>query len=88
MKKTPKKVTLQTLDKKIDGWGESLDKKMDGVAVLVEALAVSTNKEFDTVKGDLHEFKDEMTDFKKKTELTLFNLDSHARTSNERLDAI
>lgn len=95
MKKTPKKVTLQTLDKKIDGWGQSLDTKIDTLTLTVDGLAISTNKGFDEVKAgarefkkEMTEFKEDMTDFSKKTGVTLFNLDSHARTTNERLDAI
>ncbi|MEK7169700.1 MAG: hypothetical protein AAB767_00240 [Patescibacteria group bacterium] len=99
MKRTPKKITLQTLDtkigvlgqsldKKIDGWGQSLDKKIGGLTDTVDALARSTNAGFLEVKKDVREFKTEMTEFVQKTSLTLFNLDSHARTANERLDAI
>jgi hypothetical protein len=34
------------------------------------------------------EFKEEMTVFKKETTTTLFNLDTHARETNHRLDKI
>ncbi len=84
MKKTSKKVTLQTLDEKLDVIGQNLETLTE----TVDGLAISTKKGFDEVKGEMHEFKDEMTNFKKNTERTFFNLDSHARTTNERLDAI
>lgn len=88
MKKTIKKATLQTLDKKIDGLGASLDKKIDTLITTVDGLAVSTKKGFDEVKADIAEFKSEVSEFKGKTEMTLFSLDSSARTTNMRLDAI
>ncbi len=79
MKKTPKQATLQTLDKKIDT-----------LITTVDNLAIATKRGFDNTvsKTEFTEFKSEMTEFKKNTERTLFNLDSHARTANERLDAI
>ena len=78
----------QTLDKKIDTLGQTLDKKIDTLVTIVDGLAVSTKKGFDEVKGEVREFKEDMTDFSKKTGLTLFALDSHARTTNERLGVI
>lgn len=91
MKKTFKKVTLQTLDKKIDVLGASLDKKIDGItnavgalSDTVDSLARSTKEGFD--KADA--FQDEMTEFAKKTPLTLFNMDSKLQTVDQRLDAI
>src|SRR3989338_6689424 len=73
MKKTPKKATLQTLDKKIDGLVETVD-----------VLARSTKEGFDRMDT----FHVEMTDFKKSTELTLFKIDSKLQTADGRLDAI
>lgn len=86
MKKTPKKVTLQTLDKKIDGLGG----KLETLTEIVDALARSTKQGFDNIatKQEFTEFKGDMTAFAKQTGITLFNLDSHARTTNERLNAI
>lgn len=95
MKKTSKKATLQTLDKKIDTLGQTLDKKIDTLGQTldkkidtltetVDVLARSTNHGFDAVFA----FQKDMIEFAQKTSLTLFNLDSHARTTNERLDAI
>src|SRR3989344_9497443 len=106
MKKTAKKVTLQTLDKKIDTLGQTFDKKIDtlgqtfdkkidtlgqtfdkklnALTDVVDALARSTKQGFDAAQ----EFQKDMTEFANKTGVTLFNLDSHARTTNERLDSI
>ena len=91
MKKTAKKVTLQTLDKKIDTLGQALDKKIDtfdekinALTDVVDTLARSTKQGFEAA----HEFQKDMAEFAQKTSVTLFNLDSHARTANERLDAI
>lgn len=79
MKKTHKKVTIQTLDKKIDT-----------LITTVDVLAISTKKGFDNTvsKKEFTEFKEEMTEFAQKTGVALFNLDSHARTTNERLDEV
>ena len=97
MKKTLKKTTLQMLDKKIDTLGQTLDKKIDALVTTVDSLAIATKRGFDNTvskteftefKEEMLDFKRDMTDFKKKAEMTFFNLDSHARTTNERLDAI
>lgn len=71
-KRKTEKVTLNSISKSIDD------------------LAIITERGFNRTvsKEEFTEFKGEMTDFKKNTERTLFNLDSHARTTNERLDAI
>ena len=93
MKKTPKKVTLQTLNKRFD----SLGQKVDTLVTTVDNLAIATNRgfentvsktEFKDFKKEMTDFKEDMTDFAKKAEVTLFSLDSHARTTNERLGAI
>lgn len=87
MKKVAKKVTMQTLDKKIDGVANAVGTLSDTVGTLsdtVDSLARSTKEGFDRMDT----FHDEMNDFVKKTGVTLFSLDSHARTANERLDAI
>lgn len=87
MKKTAKKVTLQTLDKRFDTLGQKVDTLGENIGTLtetVDGLARSTKEGFDRM--DM--FHDEMTEFVKKTGITLFNLDSHARTTNGRLDAI
>ena len=93
MKKTPKQVTIQTLDKKIDGIASTFGALTSTVGELtdtVDSLARSTKEGFDNIatKQEFVAFKEDMTDFAKKTGVTLFNLDSHARTTNERLDAI
>lgn len=98
MKKTPKQATLQTLDKKIDGLGVSLDKKINGItnavgtlsstvgtlSDTVDSLARSTKEGFDKAEA----FQEEMTEFAKKTALTLFNVDSKLQTVDQRLDAM
>ena len=72
MKKRQKteKVTLTSISKSID------------------SLAIITERGFSRTvsKEEFKEFKEEMLDFKKKTELTLFNLDNHARETNRRLN--
>ena len=93
MRKTPTKVTFQTLDKKIDGLGQTmgtLGDKLETLTDIVDVLARSTKQGFDsiTTKQEFTEFKEDMTAFAKQTGITLFNLDSHARTANERLNAI
>ena len=77
------KVTLVTVSKKIDDLAVSTAKS-------IEDLAIITKKGFDNTvsKEEFTEFKTEMTEFKKGTETTLFNLDGHAKKTNERLDAI
>src|SRR3989338_11551973 len=87
MKKKPKteKVSLAAIAKTLQGVATKgdLDKA-------VEDLAIITNRGFaNTVsKEEFGEFKEEMVDFKKKTELTLFNIDSKLQTVDSRLDAI
>ncbi len=78
-KKTDKKVTLNTVDKKIDT-----------LITTVDNLAIATKRGFDNTvsKEEFGEFKDEMTEFKQKTELTLFNIDSKMQTVDQRLDGI
>ena len=87
MKKTSKKVTLQTLDKKIDG----ITKTVGTLSDTVDSLARSTKVGFDhvdTFHTEMTDFNTDMTEFAKKTGMTLFNLDSHARETNRRLDAL
>lgn len=50
----------------------------------IDSLVISVKHGFE----EMYEFRDEMYGFKNKTETTLFSLDSHARQTNERLDAI
>ena len=56
----------------------------------ISDLAIFTKRGFDqTVSLEtFNDFTHDMLAFKKHTETTLFNLDGHARTTNERLDAI
>ncbi len=61
---------------------------LTSISKSIDDLAVATKNGFDEMGGELRGFQNEMTDFRKKTEITLFNLDSHARTTNERLNAI
>ena len=61
---------------------------LENVAESVDNLAVITKRGFDNVHGELKEFKDEMHDFKNKTDATLFTLSSKANETNDRLDAI
>lgn len=84
MKKTSKKVTLQTLDKKIDTLGQTFDKKIDVLTEIVDGLARSTKQGFDAAFA----FQKDMTEFAHKTALTLFNIDSKLQTVDQRLDAI
>ena len=92
------KATLSSIAKSIEGLATKNDvaKSIEGLATkkdIIEAideLAIITKRGFDTTvsKAEFTEFREDMTDFKKKTDLTLFNLDSHARTTNTRLDSI
>ncbi len=88
MKRTTKKVTLQTLDKKIDVLGQTLDKKIDvlgqtldkkigDLTETVDGLARSTKHGFDAAI----DFQKEMTEFAQKTALTLFAVDSKLQIS-------
>ena len=68
---------------------------LENVAESIDTLAVITKKGFDDVHSELKEFKDEMYEFKNemhefkdKTEKSLFDLNSHANETNERLNAI
>lgn len=74
-----KKVTLNTVNKKIDT-----------LITTVDSLATATKRGFDNTvsKEEFGEFKEEMTDFKQKTESALFNIDSKLQTVDQRLDAI
>lgn len=61
------------------------------IAESIDTLAVATKNGFDEVfkfRDGMYEFVDEMTDFKKKTEATLFNIDSKLETVDKRLDKI
>ena len=89
--KSNKKVTLENVAIKVDKVADNVDK----LTYNLDALAVTTKRGFDNVHGELkefkdemHEFKDEMHEFKNKTEESLFNLNSHANQTNDRLDAI
>ncbi|HCB35216.1 MAG: hypothetical protein A2W52_03695 [Candidatus Taylorbacteria bacterium RIFCSPHIGHO2_02_49_25] len=87
MKKTSKKATFQTLDKKIDGIASTVGKFAGGVGKLtgtVDSLARSTKEGFDRMDA----FHNEMTEFAHKTSLTLFNIDGKLQTVDQRLDAI
>ena len=77
MKRTTKKVTLQTLDKKIDVLGQTLDKKIGDLTETVDGLARSTKHGFDAAI----DFQKEMTEFAQKTALTLFAVDSKLQIS-------
>lgn len=78
---------MQTLGKKIDGIADIVGT----LSNTVDSLARSTKEGFDrmdTFHTEMTDFKEDMTDFAKKTSITLFNLDSRARMTNERLDTI
>lgn len=87
MKKSRKneEVTLASIAKSL----ERLPTKAD-LEKSVEGLAIMTANGFkNTVsKTNFTEFRDEMTDFKRKTGMTLFNIDSKLQTVDQRLDAI
>lgn len=87
MKKRRKteKVTLASIAKSL----ERLPTKAD-LEKSVEGLAIMTVNGFENTvsKTDFTEFRDEMTDFKKKTGMMLFNIDSKLQTVDQRLDAI
>lgn len=90
-KKLNKKVTLNTINNKIDtltGAVGGLTTTVNDLTATVDNLAIATKRGFDNavLKDEFSEFKNEMTDFKKKTGLTLFNLDSHAQETNRRLN--
>lgn len=78
-------VTLASIAKSL----ERLPTKTD-LEKSVEGLAIMTANGFEKTvsKTDFAEFRDEMTDFKKKTGMTLFNMDSKLQTVDQRLDAI
>ncbi len=94
LKRRTEKVTLASIAQSIEGLATKAElKRLATKADLersVEKLAVITARGFENTvsKTVFTEFKDDMTEFAKKTGVTLFNLDSHARTTNERLDAI
>lgn len=77
--KLNKKVTLNTVDGKIDT-----------LIATVDNFAMATKRGFDNTvsKEKFIEFKEEMVDFKQKTELTLYKMDNKLQTVDERLDAI
>ncbi len=67
------------------------------VAKSIDDLAMITKRGFDhtapkeafaTFEGEFLDFRKDMTDFRKKTGATLFNLDAHAQATNDRLNAI
>ena len=87
MKKTPKKVTIQTLDKKIDGIASTFGALTSTVGELtdtVDSLARSTKEGFDRMDS----FHTDMTEFAKKNSLTLFNIDSKLQTVYQRFYTI
>ena len=94
MKQKAEKATLASISKSIEGLATKAELKRLATKAdferSIEKLAVITARGFENTvsKTEFTEFKNEMTDFAKKTGVTLFSLDSHARTTNERLDAI
>ena len=62
--------------------------------ITIDHLAVMVQKGFADVsekmvsKTEFNEFKTEMYEFKHKTDMTLLNLDIHAKETNKRLSAI
>ena len=101
MKKTPKKVTLQTLDKKIDGITNTVGALTGTVGELkgtVGALTGTVGELTDTVDSlarstkegfdRMDSFHTDMTEFAKKNSLTLFNIDSKLQTVDQRLDTM
>ncbi|GEM_PF-2713582 len=76
--------TLKGTVGKLTGTVDTLKDTVGTLTGTVDSLARSTKEGFDRMDA----FHTDMAEFAQKTSLTLFNLDSHARTTNERLDAI
>jgi len=79
-----KEPTLTDVLQSIKNLSTTQNKSDHSLSQSIDNLAIATKNGFD----EMHEFRDEMLDFKKETSLTLFNVDIKLKDVDDRLREI